>query len=331
MQKLRKKLNANAVGATSSRPHFEGMTLKREKGITLIALIITIIVMLILVGVTINVALNGGVFEKAETATKQTQIEAEKEELLSAVVAAIGTDAKVDFDYLDDNLPNKWNGEDGTYTSPKGNTYTVDEKGKIEGGSKTNKGGNDNIIQLLNKFISGEISDKELAKQVKHELSIENENIDSSDGLLEMIMDETETYCYMYVIELDEVYVANLTNSPVTFSYAEEEKNKEQYNFFRNIKIIREELENVFSGKTQAEMVQKYNDGTLDDYVLNNSEKITAIEFRESRDSYIAIKFVTTIYEDSNEITLSYYDHNYTINVEYEDGNYSYVDVIAGT
>ena len=77
-----------------------------QKGITLIALIITIIVMLILVGVTINVALNGGLFGKAEYASEQMQIKAEEEELLAAVIAAIGTDTKIDFDYLDDNYHN---------------------------------------------------------------------------------------------------------------------------------------------------------------------------------------------------------------------------------
>ena len=41
---------------------------KRNKGITLIALIITIIVMLILVGVTINVAMSGGLFTTAKEA-----------------------------------------------------------------------------------------------------------------------------------------------------------------------------------------------------------------------------------------------------------------------
>ena len=66
-----------------------------QKGITLIALIITIIVMLILVGVTINVALNGGLFTQAQTATKETQKEAEREQLLSVAVAAVETDGKV--------------------------------------------------------------------------------------------------------------------------------------------------------------------------------------------------------------------------------------------
>ena len=47
--------------------------LKTREGITLIALIITIIVMLILVAVTISMAINGGLFEKAGEAVKETK------------------------------------------------------------------------------------------------------------------------------------------------------------------------------------------------------------------------------------------------------------------
>ena len=54
--------------------------LKNNKGITLIALIITIIVMLILVAVTVTVALNGGLFSTAKQAASGTQREAEREE-----------------------------------------------------------------------------------------------------------------------------------------------------------------------------------------------------------------------------------------------------------
>ena len=57
------------------------------KGITLIALIITIIVMLILVGVTITVALNGGLFETATNAATGTQKEAERERLIEIALA----------------------------------------------------------------------------------------------------------------------------------------------------------------------------------------------------------------------------------------------------
>ena len=46
--------------------------MKGQKGITLVALVITIIVMLILVGVSVTVALNGGLFETAKEATNKT-------------------------------------------------------------------------------------------------------------------------------------------------------------------------------------------------------------------------------------------------------------------
>ena len=60
--------------------------MKKDKGITLIALIITIIVMLILVGVTLSVALNGGLITKAQEAKKQT-IEAQEKEQIEFALA----------------------------------------------------------------------------------------------------------------------------------------------------------------------------------------------------------------------------------------------------
>ena len=55
--------------------------MKSNKGITLIALVITIIVMLILVAVTISMAVNGGLFGYASDAATQTKenINAENE------------------------------------------------------------------------------------------------------------------------------------------------------------------------------------------------------------------------------------------------------------
>ena len=53
----------------------------KEQGITLIALIITIIVMLILVAVTINVALNGGLFTRAKEAAFKTEIQQIQEQI----------------------------------------------------------------------------------------------------------------------------------------------------------------------------------------------------------------------------------------------------------
>jgi hypothetical protein len=52
-----------------------------ENGITLIALLITIIIMLILAGVTINITLNGGLFGQAQNAVTETEIAQIKEQI----------------------------------------------------------------------------------------------------------------------------------------------------------------------------------------------------------------------------------------------------------
>ena len=64
--------------------------MKTQKGITLIALIITIIVMLILVGVSVSVALNTGLFKTAQGVAKNTQIASEEETALSNGTISIG-------------------------------------------------------------------------------------------------------------------------------------------------------------------------------------------------------------------------------------------------
>lgn len=57
--------------------------MKGQKGITLVALVITIIVMLILVGVSVTVAIQGGLFTTAKDAASNTEVEANAERNLS--------------------------------------------------------------------------------------------------------------------------------------------------------------------------------------------------------------------------------------------------------
>lgn len=92
-----------------------------NRGITLIALIITIIVMLILVGVTITVAVNGGLFEYAAKAGKETNEAITEEKMLAE------GKVKIDgfwYDSMDDYL-------NGIYSENQPNapiqmTYTLD-------------------------------------------------------------------------------------------------------------------------------------------------------------------------------------------------------------
>ena len=81
--------------------------LKRTKGITLIALVITIIVLLILAGVTIaTLTGENGILNQAGKAKEKTQEAEAIERVALEVQGSYGTDGKIDMDMLNDNLKN---------------------------------------------------------------------------------------------------------------------------------------------------------------------------------------------------------------------------------
>ena len=77
MSKMKQKFN---VGANFVRP---------QRGITLIALVITIIVMLILAAVTLAIALNGGLFGQAGEAAKSMDVATAKEQITDGLTGKI--------------------------------------------------------------------------------------------------------------------------------------------------------------------------------------------------------------------------------------------------
>lgn len=65
------------------------MTNKKERGITIIALVVTIVVLLILAGVSISLIINRNeIISKAEVAKQETEIADEKEKINLSAVAA---------------------------------------------------------------------------------------------------------------------------------------------------------------------------------------------------------------------------------------------------
>ena len=84
------------------------LNLKERNGITLIALVITIIMLLILAGVTIA-TLTGdkGILKKAGDAKTQTEQAKEDENLKIAIAGSYGTDGKLNLKDLKDNLKNQ--------------------------------------------------------------------------------------------------------------------------------------------------------------------------------------------------------------------------------
>lgn len=110
---------------------------RQEKGITLIALVITIIVLLILAGISISM-LTGehGILQRAEEAKKNTEIASAKEQIQVEVLGSYGTDGKLDMNRLKTNLEKIGaivTGEDFPLTvTLNGFTFTVDSDGNVE-------------------------------------------------------------------------------------------------------------------------------------------------------------------------------------------------------
>ena len=195
--------------------------LKKNSGITLIALIITIIVMLILVAVTVNLANeNGGLFVRTRQAKVDTAYRAEQENLLiymygedydaaTGKLNLAGVQAKLD----DDNkTSNRWGRItlNATLTeltvvgTQSGKTHTILSNGTLDGKNdslqeivtSTTKNGSVDLEDLINKLNDSDkwtdakkdgdkvtVTDKETGK--KYEISsdgtITEKNNQSSD------------------------------------------------------------------------------------------------------------------------------------------------------
>ena len=113
------------------------MTKKSQKGITLIALVITIIVLLILASVSIAMLTgNNGILQKAETA-KESSAEAEGEEKINLAILAVKTQTNGGFDQelLQKELKKYGltgtKGENETTVTVNEKTYMIDDEGNV--------------------------------------------------------------------------------------------------------------------------------------------------------------------------------------------------------
>lgn len=118
---------------------------KKSNGITLIALVITIIVLLILAGVTIaTLTGENGILTKASEASEQTEIGDEQEKVKLSAVGALAKDngGEIKRSYLNDELTSYIGTEGTDYTlsesapfivtySDSGRSYIIDENGNV--------------------------------------------------------------------------------------------------------------------------------------------------------------------------------------------------------
>ena len=109
---------------------------ENQKGITLIALVVTIIVLLILAGISIQMLTgDNGILNRAAEAKKNTETASTKEQIQIEVLGSYGTDGKLDMNTLKTNLEKigaTVNGENPLTVTLNGQTFTVDSDGNVE-------------------------------------------------------------------------------------------------------------------------------------------------------------------------------------------------------
>lgn len=196
---------------------------KNINGITLMALVVTIIILLILAGISIGM-LSGdnGILKQAGNAKKQTNIAEEKEILEQATILAMGKSKYGDIDKnkLDAEL-SKYSGIDGTQETDEGievsfssgRTYLVDSDGNVELSIAKPKIASSKIVNSS----GNEVSEPEEAEQLYIIItpSIDGGTIESlicnegntvekqSDGTYKVAISKNGTYTFKIVGKVD--------------------------------------------------------------------------------------------------------------------------------
>ncbi len=286
---------------------------KQANGITLIALVITIIVLLILAGVSIAMLTGeNGILTQAQNASKQTEIAEEKEQIALAYNGAVTK--KQSTDVTADDLKEQFeaNGVDNvtvtgenpikvTFTEEDGTTrtYSIDANGKItEEGTGTTPPATGTETAESGKYYEEDT-----------EVKVGDETITIPGGATVSGIDEENN-------SVDDGFVIYITNGE-TVDWSNPETVQETYDQF------------VWVPVKDALAVDMDNSGTIDQTDINKMVKAgrypMAIKISENKYKGILYNFT----EGTNGVTITPYDYNTTSShrepdvVSYDTGSYS--------
>ena len=249
--------------------------MRNQKGITLIALIITIIVMLILVAVTVSVALNGGVFDNAKNASDKTQRQAEKEELIGAMVGAytIGGNfatsnvgdlpggakwCNEDTEVWSENLNVNPTGKGDWIITPNNNKFYVDSSGSVLDKRPNNNANSNSIYDVAYIYDDGE-----------------------TDNRMYIIKNNGKIYYWRYDegTLIENCYMLYSIGSKIDYETEIKEDWIDDEDFETEVRdeviITEDELSYIFKKNNNQEVL---NDGKKD-YIRDDSYDISSINF----------------------------------------------------
>ena len=284
--------------------------LKSNKGITLIALVITIIVLLILAGVSIAMLTGqNGILTQAQNASKQTEIGEEKEQIALAYNGAVTEKQSTDITAKDLNDQFKANGVNNatasgtspikvTFTEEDGTTrtYTIDANGKItEEGTGTTPPATGTETVEPGKYYEEDT-----------DVKVGDETIPIPGGATVSGIDEENN-------SIDDGFVIYITNGE-TVDWSNPEAVQEKYDQF------------VWVPVKDVLAVDMDNSGTIDQSDINKMVEAgrypMAIKISDSEYKGILYKFE----EGTNGVTITPYDYNATSD---SDPSYREPDVVS--
>ena len=195
--------------------------MKNQRGITLIALVITIVILIILAGVAINMTLGeNGILEKAKYAKEQYEIAGVREEIELAILEIQSDKASKNEDFSIEailaELPSKVEGitleKEGNSLkgSFNGYNFTINESMKltIEGESIEVAVGTE-VKQYIGKDANGKYAVKVLLT-LNSEETIDTVKIENTDGSTTTETVTNNTYSKELELELDKEYRINI-------------------------------------------------------------------------------------------------------------------------
>ena len=290
---------------------------KQANGITLIALVITIIVLLILAGVSIAMLTGeNGILTQAQNASKQTEIAEEKEQIALAYNGAVTKKQSTDVTAEDLNEQFKANGVNNatasgenpitvTFTEEDGTTrtYTIDANGNItEEGSGTTPPATGTETAESGKYYEEDT-----------EVKVGDETITIPGGATVSGIDEENN-------SVDDGFVIYITKGE-TVDWSNPEAVQEKYDQF------------VWVPVKDALAVDMDNSGTIDQTDINKMVEAgrypMAIKISDSEYKGILYNFT----EGTNGVTITPYNYNATSSsnpsyrepdvVSYDTGSYA--------
>ena len=310
----------------------EEKQMKRTKGISLIVLVVTIIVMIIIAGAIILSLTQTNVIDQAENAVQKHNEASEKDiltlawgEYMASLISNPAAELKVEGATVTGNGTNGW-----TVTFTTGSKYTVSAKGEITKAGMQEEPDIDDerVVEILIDSYSGTIDEKTATAEIKKELNIKNVEgnsfVDISFNFTGPSLREEIGYIYFYTI--DRLYLSNSSNMQI--EYVSKEENETIYIYAAKLEQIRQELETAFVGKTVTEIQEKHTGGTLKQYILDNCSSINTIDIAPH---WWEDAFITSIsFEYGNSVEEDLGAHT-QIGFIIENGIYTGISIYKGS